>query len=101
MHRSQGTLARHARGAVEATASEVILLSSGPTAMKASRAGSRASSSNWFVPNWVTVTLSACTPEALKMTRSNAGVRGRPADHSYPVPFEIGYLLDFWRRLSF
>src|SRR5947208_572403 len=36
--------------AVAATASAVILLSSGPTAMNASRLGSRASSSSWPVP---------------------------------------------------
>ena len=87
--------------AVAAMASEVILLSSGPTAMNASRVGSRASSSILSVPNCVSATLSASTPEALKMTRSNAGVRRHPADHADPVPCEIGDLLDFRRGRSF
>src|SRR6266849_1735012 len=62
--------------AVAASASEVILLSSGPTAMNASMLGSRASSSIWLVPNCVTVTLSGATPDSVRITRSNAALAG-------------------------
>ena len=56
--------------AVAAIASVVILLSSGPTAMKASIAGSRAISAIWLVANWVTATLSGLTPDSVRITRS-------------------------------
>src|SRR4029077_17813984 len=88
--------------AVAATASEVILLSSGPTAMNASMVGSRANSSIWSVPNCVTATLSASTPEALRMTRSNAGFAGVrpitpilcPARSAISLIFGAGFLLE-------
>ena len=57
--------------AVAAIASMVILLSSGPTAMNASMAGSRASSAIWPVPNCVTATLSGSTPDSFRITRSS------------------------------
>src|SRR3979411_363109 len=62
--------------AVAAIASEVILLSSGPTAMNASMVGSRVSSSIWLVANCVTATLSSATPDSLRTTRSNAAFAG-------------------------
>ena len=87
---------------VAAMASEVILLSSGPTAMNASRDESRASSSIWFMPNCVSPTLSASTPEALRMTLSNAtfaGVRPItptlcPARSAICWTFGAGFLLE-------
>src|SRR3954463_4857163 len=57
--------------AVAAIASTVILLLSGPTAMKASIDGSRAISLIWLVPNWLIVTLSGLMPDSLRITRSS------------------------------
>jgi len=50
--------------AVAAMASVVILLSSGPTAMNASRAASRVNSAIWLVANWWIVDFRDWTPDS-------------------------------------
>src|SRR6185369_15302858 len=73
-----------------------------PTAINASRVGSRASSSIWSVPNCISATLSASTPEALRMTRSNAAFAGVrpitptlcPARSAMSLIFGAGFLLE-------
>src|SRR5260370_1131154 len=90
-----------ARGA-GAMASGVFLLWGGRTAMNASRAGSRASSSVWSVANCVTATRSGATPDPSRITRSNAtfaGVRPItptlcPARSAISLIFGAGCLLE-------
>src|SRR6201993_190265 len=82
--------------AVAATASEVMLLSSGPTVMNASRVGSRASSSIWSVPKCVTVTLSRKVKK-LKRKRTRSLIHGRDSDSADHPAHSWG---DQWRRHS-
>ena len=87
--------------AVAAIASMVILLSSGPTAMKASIAGSRAISAIWLVANWVIATLSGLTPDSVRITRSRVTlVLVRPMTPTR-CPARSPSLLDLRRRLLF
>ena len=84
--------------AVAAMASEVILLSSGPTVMNALRVGSRASSSIWSVPNCVNRDLARLHAGGAQDEPQQRGVRRRPTDHADLVPCEIRDFLDFRAR---
>ena len=62
----------------------------------------------WPCQNCVSATFSASTPEALRMTAQQRGVRRRPANHADPVPaksaimpaiFGAGFLLSSCREV--
>src|SRR5580704_144875 len=61
---------------VAAIASAVILLSTGPTAMKASTFWLRNASARSVVANWTTSTLSGATPDSVRMILSRSTLAG-------------------------
>src|SRR5664280_3226906 len=87
--------------ALAAIASAVILLSSGPTVMIASMAGSRAISAIWFAPNCVIVTFSGLIPDSVRMLRSSVAFSGvrpitptrRPARPTISLILAVGPFL--------
>ena len=60
--------------AVDSIASEMTLLSSGPTVMNASSDGSRAISATWSGLKWTIATFAGLTPDSVRMTRSSVAL---------------------------